>query len=103
MNTNLGKVLERLKEHLEKDFDADNYVKSGQADQDIELIKSHLSEYPVAPENCNFNHYREISETCEKCKNHETCARYKAIQKEYRQAEYACYAEPYINGRYNGD
>ena len=103
MNTNLGKVLERLKEHLEKDFDADNYVKSGQADQDIELIKAHLTELPQAPKDCGFNHYREVRETCEKCEKHETCARFKALEEKYKQAMNECYAAPYLEGRYNGD
>ena len=103
MNTNPGSALERLIAHLEKDFDADNYVKSGDAEKDIELIKAHLTELPQAPKDCTFNRYREVREICEKCAKKDKCERFKALEKEYIKSMNECYAAPYLEGRYNGD
>ena len=97
-------ALNRLAAHLEKDFDTDNYVKSGDADKDIELIKSVLQdEFPTPPKDCAFNRYNKIAEVCEKCPKHETCARFNAIESDHRKAMNECYAMPYLEGRYTGD
>ena len=99
-------ALNRLAAHLEKDFDADNYVKGGDAEKDIALVKSMLEQnkdLPAPPKDCNFNRYMFVFETCEKCSKHETCARFKKMEDDHKKAEYECYAMPYVEGRYNGD
>ncbi len=106
MNKNLLDALTRLVDHLEKDFDADNYVKGGQAEKDFAEIKSVLEqdqELPAPPQGCQFNHYKSVCETCEKCEKHETCARFKTLEKEYIKSMNECYAMPYLEGRYTGD
>lgn len=106
MKKELLDALTRLKDHLEKDFDTDNYVKGGQAEKDIAEIKSVLEqdqELPAPPKDCQFSYYMSVCDTCEKCEKHETCARFKALEEQHRKAEYECYAMPYLEGRYNGD
>ena len=106
MNKELLDALTRLKDHLEKDFDTDNYVKGGQAEKDIAEIKSVLEqdqELPAPPKDCQFNKYKSVCDTCEKCEKHETCARFKALKENYIKSMNECYAMPYLEGRYNGD
>ena len=99
-------ALNRLATHLEKDFDSDNYVKSGDAEKDLALVKAYLEQdqkIPAPPENCHFSYYIKVCDVCEKCDKHETCARFKALKDKFDSSSYDAYAEPYINGRYNGD
>lgn len=106
MKKELLDALTRLKDHLEKDFDTDNYVKGGQAEKDIAEIKSVLEqdqELPAPPQGCQFSHYMSVCDTCEKCEKHETCARFKALKEKYIKSMNECYAMPYLEGRYNGD
>lgn len=103
-------ALKRLVSHLEKEFDSDSYIKDGKAKADIELLKNLALNYGTTgdkhlpiPNNCHFNHYYTIKDTCEKCENHETCAHFKDVYKQFKEAEYEIYSEPYREGRYNGD
>ena len=99
-------ALNRLQAHLEKDFDADNYVKSGDAQKDFETLKLLIErnqDLPAPEPICYLNYYLQVAEVCEKCGKHEKCERYKELKARYDSSSYDAYAEPYIEGRYNGD
>ena len=99
-------ALNRLATHLEKDFDSDNYIKSGEAKKDFALVKTLLERnggLPAPEQNCYLNYYSKVAEVCEKCSKHEKCERFKELKARYDKSTYEAYAQPYIEGRYNGD